>query len=134
MALISIALTIQAGNSLSDSCDCTDGTLVRIAAPDQWTNANLTVRISSDNLKWSELAYRNGRPFYIPVHPGTSVVVRPDEWNLKAFQYLQFRSGTRKQPIAQAGDRVFMITLDDGRPNLATQREPPDARHQPSRS
>ncbi len=118
MALLTASLTIRAGESLSDSCDCSAGTLVRIAAPDEWTNANLTVRISSDNQKWSELAYRNGRPFYIPVHPGTSVVVSPDDWILKAFKYLQFRSGTRKQPVVQAGDRVFEITLDNGKVNL----------------
>ena len=111
MALISVPCIIRAGQSISDACDCTAGTIVRFAMPTAWTPANLTFLLSTDGTIWSDL-FSHNREVARPVLPGTTIIIKPDEWNLKAVAYLKLRSGSRKNPIVQHADRVFIISVE----------------------
>lgn len=111
MALITVPCTIRAGQSLSDSCDCSAGRIVRIAMPPAWTAANLTFCLSTDGTIWSDLFART-REVARPVLPGTTVIIKPGEWDMSAVAYLRLRSGSRKRPVVQSADRVFILTLE----------------------
>jgi hypothetical protein len=111
MALITVPCIIRAGQSLSDICDCTAGKIVRFAMPPAWTPANLTFLLSTDGTIWSDL-FSHNREVARPVLAGTTVIIKPDEWYMPAVAYLKLRSGSRKTPIVQPVDRVFILTLE----------------------
>jgi hypothetical protein len=103
---------IQAGESLSDSLDCTSGSIVRITMPSQWTPANLTFAISSDGTGFNDLVDRNGDDIMVVVVPGSALVVAQYGDFLKAVAFLKVRSGTRANPVAQKEARQFAIAIE----------------------
>jgi hypothetical protein len=115
MSLITVNCIIRAGQALSESTNCSAGAVVRIQAPPAWTSANLSFQVCNDGNNYTDLFTRGGTEYQASVRAGTSVIINPAEWSVVAFNFLRLRSGTRGSPIPQAADRVFVITLNDGR-------------------
>jgi hypothetical protein len=103
---------IQAGESLSDALDCTDGTIVRITMPSQWTPANLTFAISSDGTGFNDLVDRHGDDIMVVVRPGSALVVSQYGDFLKAIAFIKVRSGTAAHPIVQTERRQFAVAIE----------------------
>src|SRR5205085_7430885 len=96
---------IAAGESLSSGLDCSAGQLVRITMPAGWTKAPLTFRISSDGTFFNDLYGLDGLEVTLrSVEPGSAVVV-PHAVGMAAA-WLQLRSGTRYEPVAQEEGRL----------------------------
>src|SRR4249919_2002135 len=92
---------IAAGESLSDSIDCSAGELVRLTMPGAWTGtAPLTFQISTDGVFYNDLFTLDGHEITLPVVvPGAAVIVPTDVG--RAIAFIKFRSGTRAAPVVQ---------------------------------
>lgn len=102
--------TIQRGESLSDSVDCSAGTLVRITMPTEWTKAGLTFQFSTDGVFFNEMYGLDGYAVQIKtVVPGAGVIIPADIG--RAIAHLRFRSGTEGNPVEQEESRVFAVTV-----------------------
>jgi hypothetical protein len=103
--------TILAGQSLSDGIDCTAGTLVRITMPaPDWTPANMTFQFSSDGNQYNDMFDQFGNEVTLPnMPPGVGVVL--SHVALASLAWIKIRSGTRKYPVKQEGNRVFALAV-----------------------
>jgi hypothetical protein len=101
---------IQAGESLSDSVDCTGGTIVRITMPPAWGIGNITFQISTDGLFFNDLFDQDGKEFTMVVVTGAAV---PIIWDgiTRCAAHLKIRSGSRSHPIVQDEKRDFAVAL-----------------------
>jgi len=102
------AITILAGESLSDSVDASQGTASYVLMPDAWDGANLTFQISFDNLTFWDLFDQYGNEVTFACRAGTAVRVQP---GLQSIGYFKVRSGTRDEPIVQSEDRNFTVAF-----------------------
>ena len=103
--------TILKGESLSDGVDCSEGTIVRITVPQEFTEANLTFQTSSDGNLYNDLYDETGEEITITAHPDTTIVVA-GAW-VKSIGFLKLRSGTREHPVEQRKDDVlFAVALE----------------------
>ena len=111
MPLKVVTVHIPRGESLSDGADCTEGTIIRLAAPrDAWDGANLTFQVSTDDSpNYHELIKGDGDEVTIPVRLNSSVVISPTD-GLGPSWY-KIRSGTKDNPVKQNGDRDFSFVL-----------------------
>ncbi len=110
--------TIEAGESLSEPFDCTDGRLVRIETPQEWTGANLTYQLSTDGVDYTDLVDATGREIMHPVVPATTVVMALDSPFVPAIRYVKFRSGSKLYPISQKARRQFKLSIDPTGPSF----------------
>lgn len=111
---------IQAGESLSDSIDCSAGPLVRITMPGNWTSgANLTFQLSTDGQMFNDLYDVHGEEITIVVVPGAAVRI-PLEWSTM-IAFIKFRSGTASHPVAQKELREFAVAIEVADAPPATQ-------------
>jgi hypothetical protein len=101
--------TIAAGAALSDVLDCTEQAPTRIEMPPEWTAANLTFQISHDGTKFADLFDNIGNEVMVNVTPGTTARLSAN-WVVSPC-HLRFRSGTRKNPVEQEAERVFVSAL-----------------------
>jgi hypothetical protein len=102
--------TIEKGESLSDAVDCSEGELVRITMPAEWTEAQLTFQFSSDGVFFNELYQLDGFAVTLPVVvPGAGVIVPHDI--ARAINFIKFRSGTEGNPVKQDETRNFAVTI-----------------------
>jgi len=113
---------IAAGESVSDTVDCTGGRPVRLTLPAQWTSAALTFQISSDGEGFNDLCDFQGKEITISVKPGGAVVI-PDDVG-QAMAFFRVRSGTSKYPVAQEAQRDFAIAIDKHATTTAPEGEP----------
>lgn len=116
MALKVVTVHIRRGEALSDGADCTDGSILRLAAPrDHWDGANITFQVSTDDSpNYHDLIDSEGEAIQIPVEIGCTTSIRGVE-GLDPGWY-KVRSGTKENPIEQSGDRDFsfvLLTPDD---------------------
>jgi hypothetical protein len=95
--------------SLSDTLDCTAGTLISIISPAVWTAANLSFQISLDGVVFSNL-FRVGKEVLVPCGSGRGILVRPDYY-LRGM-YVKFRSGTSASPVQQTAVRTFQVAIE----------------------
>jgi hypothetical protein len=102
--------TILAGESLSDGVDCSAGTIVRITVPQEFTSANLTFQVSSDNNFYNDMFTENGSEITVVAKPSTGIVVH-EAWT-RSINFIKFRSGSRSHPVAQKVDCKFAIAVD----------------------
>jgi hypothetical protein len=101
---------IRAGESLSDSVDCTGGTIVRLTMPASWNGGNITFAISSDDGGYNDLFTPDGKEFTMVVTPGAAIPIAFDGLT-RCAAFLKIRSGTRQNPVVQTGQRDFAIAL-----------------------
>jgi hypothetical protein len=102
--------TIEKGESLSEAVDCSDGQLVRITMPTDWTDAELTFQFSTDGLFFNELYQLDGFAVTLPhVVRGAGVVI-PESIG-RAIAFIKFRSGTAGNPVVQEETRAFAVTI-----------------------
>jgi hypothetical protein len=104
--------TIPAGQSVSNSVDCTAGAPTVVFLPLDWTPARLSYQVSWDGTNWRDVADRTAREISVNIIPGTAVHLS-DEWSSSALGgWIRFRSGSRDGAIPQAADRVFTVLID----------------------
>jgi hypothetical protein len=94
--------TIHAGESLSDAIDCSEGEVVRVTMPAEWTTAPLTYQISTDGEFYNDLFDRDGYEIKIPVVPADVS---------RAIAFLKIRSGSRASPVVQPSNREFAVAI-----------------------
>jgi hypothetical protein len=101
--------TIKAGESLSDTLDCSIGRLVRITMPLEWTTADITFQISSEGVNFNDVHDQQGRPVAITgVAAGSAVIMQHD---MSAVTFMRIRSGYKEYPVVQAADRQFAVAV-----------------------
>jgi hypothetical protein len=102
--------TISAGESLSDAVDCTEGQLVRITMPPEWTDASLTFLFSTDGVFFNEMYGLDGYAVKLEeVVPGSGVII--PEHVARAIAHIKFQSGSHGNPVEQEKERTFAVTL-----------------------
>lgn len=116
MPLNTITATIPAGQSLSNAIDCRSGAPILLFLPMELTPApRLTFAISHDGVVYHDYFDRTAKEIAINIAPGT-VLKMDSEWTASALGgYLRLRLGSRENPMAQAQDRVFLVTIDTGK-------------------
>jgi hypothetical protein len=103
---------IQAGESLSNGVDCTEGAIVRLTMSEFWTPANISFQISSDGDRYNNLVDTNGQEYVMTVVPGSAVVLGQYAAFLRAIAFLKIRSGTSSSPVLQGELRSFAIAIE----------------------
>lgn len=103
--------TISAGESLSDALDVSAGAMVRITTPLGWDAANVTFQISTDGIGYNDLYLGNGEEISIVCYGLNRAVIVPPALT-SAYNFIKFRSGSKKFPVFQSADRQFAVTLD----------------------
>src|SRR4029077_18350357 len=117
--------TIGAGESLSDSIDCSAGNLVRITMPQEWTNAAISFQASTDDVGYNDLYRPDGSEIVVAAKAGVGILL--DAATTLAVAFLKIRSGTADDPVPQPEQRTFALTLKvEGAP--VAREEPPKAR------
>lgn len=109
-ATIPVYATIPAGQSLSNSVDCSAGRPLFLGTPANWTPAPITFLISTDNINFFELADANGNPKLVNFAPNAGM-----PFTQSFAQYItaaKIGSGTRANPVVQEDDAQFVIELE----------------------
>jgi len=102
--------TIAAGESESDSVDCSGGQLVRITMPVEWDDAPITFMFSTDGVFYNEMYGLDGFAVMVKtVVPGSGVIIPADIG--RAIAHLKLRSGNEGNPVKQRGSRAFAVTI-----------------------
>ena len=110
MALVQLpGPVIQAGQSLSDSLDCTTGKIVRIYTPAAWTGSNISFQLSFDGVVWANLVNRSGAEIIAAVKPNSVIILT--EYT-QQVAWLKIRSGTSAAPVVQTARRDFKTTIE----------------------
>jgi hypothetical protein len=111
MALVAVVgPTILKGESLSEGLDLSNGDLLRLTMPIDWTPAPVTFQISTDGGTYNDCFHLDGYEVTLPtVVPRSAVIVPLDVG--KAIAWIKFRSGTRANPIPQEADRTFAVAI-----------------------
>jgi len=108
-AVTSATATIPAGGSLSNSVDLTVGSMVMLFTPSDWTPADLSFRVSEDNVTFYSLYDVTGREVLRPM--GANRAVPVDSSLTAAALYVQLFSGQRQNPVEQEAVRVFTVII-----------------------
>jgi hypothetical protein len=116
--------TIAQGESLSDGMDCSDGEIVRITVPQEYTEGNITFQVSSDGNFYNDLYDDDGDEITISANPDSTIVVSKP-W-VRSVAFIKLRSGTRDHPVNQRETCKFAIAIDTKIP--ATEEGPAAAR------
>ena len=111
MSLKVVTAHIPVGESLSNGVDCTEGTIIRIAAPtDGWDGANISFEVNTeDGPKYHVLVNSAGDLIQCPVAIGCTMSVR--ELSGLDPGWYKIRSGSDDNPIVQKGNRDFSFVL-----------------------
>ena len=72
--------------------------------------ANLTFQVSSDGNFHNDLFSSNGEEITVVAKGSTGIVV-PEAWT-KSINFIKFRSGTRRYPVAQKVECKFAIAVE----------------------
>lgn len=101
--------TILAGESLSDTIDCSTGAPVFLHMSVNWTPARLSFQVSGDGVTYNDLFTSEARELTVNVVAGTAVRLDPI-WS--PITYLKIRSGGRDHPVPQEADCSIVVTID----------------------
>src|SRR5262245_56382345 len=112
--LTTVTATIPAGQSMSNSVDCTAGStsgeMRGLIMPDAWIVAGgITFQVSMDNINWHNVYIQTGDEFRCAVTPGALVYLFADF--ARTVKFLRIRSGTSGQPYNQPVARDFQVIL-----------------------
>jgi hypothetical protein len=106
--------TIRAGQSLSDSIDCSSvDRVIRILMPAGWNGAPLTFQLSPDGTDFHDLYHVDNNTFFgyevvVPRPVPGATITLPPGMSL-AMNFLKCRSGTSSLPVAQDVDCAFQL-------------------------
>src|SRR5262245_5144675 len=97
-----LELTIPAGESLSNSVDCTagkaTGEVVALVMPADWNySGGVTFLSSADNIAWYTNYHADGTEVTMAVKPG-GVITLGGEFT-RSVKFLKLRAGTIEQPV-----------------------------------
>jgi hypothetical protein len=81
--------------------------IVGLICPEDWTPAVVSVLISAQGDNYFDLFDGKGSEFIFNVTPGVAMAVDP--YLLLCAAYVRLRSGTRDNPVPQAGERRFHL-------------------------
>ena len=87
--------------------DASSGEAVYVLMPAQWTDANLTFQVSSDDNTFWDLFDEHGKEVTLTCKASTAVRIQAA--GLKSIGYFRLRSGTRDAPVVQTENRNFKI-------------------------
>lgn len=105
-----VNIIIPSGQFISAGADCSEGYLARIQMPTLWTPANLSFQISHDGITYYNLLDLSGAEALLPVIPGSARMINIEPWS-SGIGWWKFRSGPLANPVIQAADRTFVVTL-----------------------
>ena len=109
--------TIEKGESLSDGADCSQGTIVRITVPPEYTQGNMpnamSFQVSSDGNMYNDLFDDKGAEVTITARANSTIVI--DRSWARTVGFIKIRSGTRDAPVKQTKDDCkFGIAVETG--------------------
>lgn len=112
---------IQAGESLSDSIDCSAGRISRITMPPEWDAADISFEVSTDGMEpfFNPLYWGDGDQYVIKAGAGRSIIINQQGW-IPGF-WIKIRSGTYGVNVTQTKQRQFAVALVVG---SKTEEEP----------
>jgi hypothetical protein len=117
-ALNVVSATIQAGQPLSSSADCSNcDRIARIVMPPEWSGgASLTFQLSVDGVNFHDLHHVDPSTFYpfeieVARPPVGGCITLPASMGT-AVSFVKVRSGTRALPISQQADRTFQFIVE----------------------
>ena len=103
---------IASGASLSSSVSVfvrSSQRLVAIQMPNNWTPADLSFRVSWDNITFYDFYRADGSEYVVEAAPDRWVNIEPDDF--PGVRYIKVRSGTLYEPVLQLGARSLGIIL-----------------------
>jgi hypothetical protein len=104
-----VTITIPAGQAVSGTLDLTNGSMMSISAPADWTPANVSFLLSADNVTFDNLYDGAGVEIIKPMGPGRAIIIDPS-LTVGAI-YMKIRSGPASNPVLQAADRTFTVVI-----------------------
>jgi hypothetical protein len=110
MALVSQAITILAGKSMSASLKITGTSqqIIAVVLPPAWDPAPITFQWSIDGTNWYDVFDRQGHEQNF-TWTASALVPIQSPYGFYAYPYLQIRSGGRAQPVMQSVSRSFTV-------------------------
>src|SRR5262245_43911978 len=116
MPLITLKPTITAGQSLSASIDCTNGTLLTIMMPFNWTNATISFQVSADNVVYYDVVDEFGKEAIWTAVAGPCLPIgSTDSWQggVSSWKgmYMKIRYGSKDRPVNQANTVECIIAI-----------------------
>src|SRR5262245_9476107 len=116
MPLTTLKPTIAAGQSLSASFDCTNGTLLTIMMPFNWTPANISFQVSTDNVAYYDVVDEYGKEGLWTAVAGTCLPIgSTTSWQGASASwkgmYMKIRSGSKDRPVIQVNTVEFIIAI-----------------------
>jgi len=105
--IIVASLVIPNGESLAPAIDLEDYRLAQIIMPAAWTAANLTVKVSPDDVDYGDL-YNAAGVEYVITAAASRVILLPLV-DFYGIRYLQLRSGTTGTSVNQGGARTLKV-------------------------
>jgi len=111
-SIAKLAGSIAAGQSISNAVNTGGNYVVGLIMPAVWTQARMTVSVSTDNVAYNDMFVFNAESttaseFEFNVVPNAVVSVDSDRFLMA--RYIKLRSGTRDAPIIQPALRLFYI-------------------------
>jgi hypothetical protein len=103
VAQFQYTITIPASGTISDTISLVNQTLVGIQMPAAWSAADLTFRVSPDNINFSDMYDQFGNEFVVKTSASRFVVLNPADW--VGVRFLSVRSGTVGTPVTQPSAR-----------------------------
>lgn len=105
-----VTVTIPAGEALSNPFDCSNAIQVYLAMPEAWSHrAQLTFQYSPIQIpNWLDVFDARGEELSIPVVVSSAVRLDVD---IASKGQIRLRSGTRKWPVLQEDQRMFLVTI-----------------------
>lgn len=110
MPVTNINVTIPAGEAYSPAFDVSNAQQVFIAMSGEWSQrAQLTFQFSPNSgASWFDVVDNKGQEVSVPIVTGGAMQL---DTAIATKGHIKLRSGTRKWPIPQDADRLFMITV-----------------------
>jgi hypothetical protein len=113
MSVFNKSIIIPIGQSLSSMpIEINDNLLMAIKPPATWTTADITFKVSHDNVDYYDLYDSAGDEFTVTVVAGKFQYIK-DPIAFAAFNWIKVRSGTTASPVVQAGDRQVMTLFKE---------------------
>lgn len=112
MNIREMALTIPAGESVSNSVQLSGNNLVGLVLPETLTGDVVTMLGSSDNVTFRDLYESTGIEVEIKATLGKLLIVEP-VYSI-SFGYVKFRAGTNAMPVVQDTEQIIKAVIGNG--------------------